>query len=181
MSIDWADLFVFTVSPLELFVRASVIYWFLFLVFRLILRRDVGAIGIADVLLLVLIADAAQNAMAAEYRSITDGLVLVSTIIGWNVFIDWLAYRYPLVRRLAQAPDLLLVRNGIILHRNLRRELMTVEDLMAKLREHGVEHIDEVRSARMEGDGTISVIQRKKMSPPSGGPEPDYPRGGGGG
>ena len=162
MSIDWAGLFEFTVSPLELFVRGTIIYWFLFLVFRLVLHRDVGAIGIADVLLLVLVADAAQNAMAAEYRSVTDGLILVSTIIGWNVVIDWLAYRFPLVRRLAQPPALLLVRDGAILRGNLRRELMTVDDLMAKLREHGVEHLGEVRAVRMEADGTISVIKRKK-------------------
>ena len=181
MSVDWASLFALTVSPLELFIRASTIYWFLFLIFRLILRRDVGAIGIADVLLLVLIADAAQNAMAADYRSISDGLVLVSTIIAWNVLIDWLAYRFPKLRRLAQAPEMLLVRDGTILYRNLQRELMTVDDLMAKLREHGVETVDEVRNVRMEGDGEISVVKRKKTSPPSGGPEPDYPRGGGGG
>ena len=162
MSIDWAGLFEFTVSPLELFVRGTIIYWFLFLVFRLVLHRDVGAIGIADVLLLVLVADAAQNAMAAEYRSVTDGLILVSTIIGWNVVIDWLAYRFPLVRRLAQPPALLLVRDGAILRGNLRRELMTVDDLMAKLREHGVEQLGEVRTVRMEADGTISVIKRKK-------------------
>ena len=162
MSVDWADLFAFTVSPLELFIRASIIYWFLFLVFRLILRRDVGAIGLADVLLLVLIADAAQNAMAADYRSVSDGLVLVSTIIGWNVFIDWLAYRFPAVRRLAQPPELLLVRKGTILHRNLKREMMTADDLMAKLREHGVENLEEVQAAHMEADGKISVIKGKK-------------------
>ena len=162
MSVDWASLFAFTVSPLELFIRASIIYWFLFLVFRLILRRDVGAIGLADVLLLVLIADAAQNAMAADYRSISDGLVLVSTIIGWNVFIDWLAFRFPAVRRLAQPPELLLVRNGTILQRNLKREMMTTHDLMAKLREHGVENLEEVRAAHMEADGKISVVKGKK-------------------
>ena len=162
MSVDWAELFSFSVAPLELFVRASVIYWFLFLSFRIILRRDVGAIGIADVLLVVLIADAAQNAMASDYRSISDGLALVGTIIGWNVLIDWLAYRFPLVRRLAQPPELLLVRDGTILRRNLRRELMTIDDLLAKLREKGVEDIGEVKSARMEGDGAISVVKRKK-------------------
>jgi len=162
MDVDWASLFTFSVSPLELFVRASVIYWSLFFIFRLVLHRDVGAIGIADVLLVVLIADAAQNAMASDYRSISDGLVLVGTIVGWNVFIDWLAYRYPVVRRLAQPPDLLLVREGTILHRNLRREMITVDDLLAKLREEGVENVAEVKSARMEGDGAISVIKRKK-------------------
>ena len=162
MDVDWAGLFTFTVAPLELFVRATIIYWFLFVVFRLILRRDVGSIGIADILLLVLIADAAQNAMSSDYRSVSDGLVLVSTIIGWNVLIDWLAFRFPLVRRLVQAPELLLVHRGAILHRNLRRELMTVDDLRAKLREQGVEDVREVKSARMESDGTISVVKRKK-------------------
>jgi uncharacterized membrane protein YcaP (DUF421 family) len=162
MSVDWAGLFTFSTSPFELVLRASVIYWLLFLSFRLILRRDVGAIGIADVLLVVLIADAAQNAMAADYRSISDGIVLVGTIIAWNVFIDWLAYRFPAIRRIAQPPELLLVREGMILHRNLRRELMTVDDLLAKLREKGVENVGDVKSARMEGDGAISVVKRKK-------------------
>jgi uncharacterized membrane protein YcaP (DUF421 family) len=162
MGVDWVGLFTFSTSPFELFLRASVIYWFLFLSFRLILRRDVGAIGIADVLLVVLIADAAQNAMAADYRSISDGLVLVGTIIAWNVCIDWLAYRFPAIRRVAQPPELLLMREGMILHRNLRRELMTVDDLLAKLREKGVENVGDVKSARMEGDGAISVVKRKK-------------------
>jgi uncharacterized membrane protein YcaP (DUF421 family) len=71
MDIDWHSLFTFSVAPLELVIRGSAVYWFLFLVFRLVLRRDVGAIGIADVLLLVLVADAAQNAMAGDYRSIS--------------------------------------------------------------------------------------------------------------
>ena len=84
MDVDWHALFAFSVPPLELIVRGSAIYWFLFLLFRLVLRRDIGAIGVADVLLLVLVADAAQNAMAGEYRSISDGILLVSTIIGWQ-------------------------------------------------------------------------------------------------
>jgi len=161
VNLDWSALFHAGVSPLELFIRGSVVYWFLFLVFRLVVRRDIGAVGIADVLLLVLIADAVQNAMAADYHSITDGIVLVSTIIGWSFAIDWLAYRFPVVRRLAQPPEMVLVRNGSILHRNLRRELMTIEDLMAKLRERGIEDLDQVRAAYMEADGTITVIQRR--------------------
>jgi uncharacterized membrane protein YcaP (DUF421 family) len=100
--------------------------------------------------------------MAADYRSISDGLVLVGTIIAWNVCIDWLAYRFPAIRRVAQPPELLLMREGMILHRNLRRELMTVDDLLAKLREKGVENVGDVKSARMEGDGAISVVKRKK-------------------
>jgi uncharacterized membrane protein YcaP (DUF421 family) len=155
---DWHALFALTISPLELFVRGSAVYWFLFAVFRVVLRRDIGAVGIADVLLVVLVADAAQNAMAGEYRSITDGLVLVSTIVGWNVAIDWLAYRVPPLRRIFEAQPLLLVRDGKILRRNLRREWITEDDLRAQLREQGVASLADVRAAYMESDGTVSVI-----------------------
>jgi len=160
MDTDWAGLFALTVSPLELFVRGSVVYWFLFAIFRVVLRRDMGAVAIADVLLVVLIADAAQNAMAGEYRSITDGVVLVSAIVGWNVAIDWLAYRVPAMRVVLEARRLPLVRDGKILHRNLRQEWITEEDLKAKLREQEVATLSEVRVAYMENDGAVSVITR---------------------
>jgi uncharacterized membrane protein YcaP (DUF421 family) len=96
--------------------------------------------------------------MAGEYRSITDGLVLVSTIVGWNVAIDWLAYRVPLLRRIFEAQPLLLVRDGKIQRRNLRREWITEDDLRGQLREQGVASVADVRVAYMESDGVVSVI-----------------------
>ena len=152
-------MFQLTVDPAELILRGTAMYWFLFLLFRFVLRRDVGAIGIADVLLLVLIADASQNAMAGGYESVTDGFILVATIAGWNWLLDFAAYRFPAVRRLLEAKPLPLVRNGRLLRRNLRREFITVDELMAKLREQGVEKLEQVKAATMESDGEISVIQ----------------------
>lgn len=166
IDIDWLLLFTFSVPPLELVVRGSAMYWFLFVVFRLVPRRDVGGIGVADVLLLVLVADAAQNAMAGDYRSISDGFVLVATIIGWNVAIDSAAFRFPALRRLVQPMETPLVRDGRILHRNLRRELMTVEDLLGMLREQGIENVAEVRAAYIESDGAVSVIKRRGGAAP---------------
>ena len=158
---DWGELFGLSVSPWELMVRGSAVYWFLVIVFRFVLRRDTGSVGIADILLLVIIADAAQNAMAGEYRSITDGLILVSTIIGWNVLIDWVCFKSPRLRRLFEPKELQLVRDGRILHRNLRQERISVEELMGKLRENGVEDVKEVKAAYIEPDGEISVIKKK--------------------
>ena len=152
-------LFGFTVAPIELLVRGSCIFWFLFLVFRFVLRRGVGAIGIADILVIVLIADASQNAMAGEYRSIPDGVVLISTIVGWNVLIDWSAYRFAPLARLLEPPPLLLVHHGRVLHRNLRSEFLTTDELMGKLRAKGVESLDEVKSARLESNGEVSVTR----------------------
>lgn len=155
---NWSELFGFGVAPWELILRGTLIYWFLFLTFRVILRRDTGTIGMADVLLLVLIADAAQNAMAGGYQSVSEGVVLVLTLIFWNVAIDYCAYRFPALRPLVEAPPLMLVERGRILHRNLRREFMSVDELMAKLREHGVDDVQRVKYALMESDGTVNVV-----------------------
>ena len=157
---DLASLFQISVSPLEIIVRGSAVYWFLFLLFRFVLRRDVGSMAMADVLLVVLIADAAQNAMAGGYDSITDGLLLVTTIGAWNYLLDWASYRFDAVRRIVEPPPLLLVDNGRLLRANLRRQLVTVEELRAKMREHGIERWAEVHKAYMESDGEISVLKR---------------------
>lgn len=162
--LDWQELFGFSVSPWELIVRGSAVYWFLLMVFRLMLRRDSGSVGMADILLLVIIADAAQNAMSGEYRSITDGLVLISTIIGWNVLIDSLSLRFPKVRRLFEPDEVLLIRDGRVFWRNLRRERIAEAELMAKLREQGVQDVKEVKAAFFEADGAISVIKKKPRS-----------------
>jgi uncharacterized membrane protein YcaP (DUF421 family) len=160
--VDLGELFVFSLPIGEIVLRGSVVYWFLFVLFRAVARRDIGAVGLADVLVVVIIADAAQNAMAGGYESISDGLVLISTIVFWNLAVDWLSYRFPWFRRLAQPGALLLVDRGRILHRNLRQELLSVDDLMAKLREKGVERPEQVKRACMESDGTITVIKRAR-------------------
>ena len=134
-----AALFRFGLDPLELVVRGSVMYWVLFLLFRFVLRRDTGSIGIADILLLVLVADASQNAMAGSYETVTDGIVLVATISGWNWLMDWASYHSRVVRGFIEPPPLVLVRHGRMLRRNMRREYVTVPELMARLREHGIE------------------------------------------
>jgi uncharacterized membrane protein YcaP (DUF421 family) len=158
--IDLSELFGFSLPIAEIILRGTAVYWFLFLLFRVIVRRDIGAVGLADVLLLVIIADAAQNAMAGGYETVSDGLVLISTIVFWNMAVDWLSYRFPRFRDLAQPRTLLLIDRGRILHRNLRQEMISMEDLVAKLREQGVERPDEVKRAYMESDGTITVIKR---------------------
>ena len=156
---DLHALFTFGVDPLELIVRGSAVYWFLFLLIRFVMRRDAGSLGIADILLLVLIADASQNAMAGTYETVADGFVLVATLVAWNWLVDWASFRWNAVRRLAEPPPLVLVRRGRILARNLRREYVTVPELMAGLREQGVDKLADVKMARMEPDGSISVIR----------------------
>lgn len=159
--VDWAGLFGLSMPVLEIIVRGSAIYWFLFCIFRFLIRRDVGSVGIADILILVLVADASQNAMAGEYKSIADGMVLIATLIFWNMLLDWLAFRFPAFRRLAEPDTLVLVRNGKIVLRNLRREFITEDELWAQLRKAGVERLDQVRIVTLEADGNFSVIRNE--------------------
>ncbi|RJF99105.1 DUF421 domain-containing protein [Noviherbaspirillum saxi] len=160
-SIDWGELFGLSVPLAELIVRGTTMYWFLFVMFRFVVRRDVGAIGIADVLILVIVADAAQNAMSGEYTSVTDGMALVTTLIGWNLLLDWACFRYPRIRRLVQPRPLALVKGGRLLRQNMRKEFITEEELWSRLRQGGVESLNDVKAVYMETDGEISVIKRQ--------------------
>ncbi len=152
-------LFGVTTSPIEIVIRGTAVYWFLFLIFRFVLRRDIGSVTIADVLVLILIADASQNAMAGEYRTLSEGALLISTIVARNYALDWASFRWPWLSRLISPPPLLLVRHGRVLQRNLQQELITTDELLSKLRSQGVEDVSKVRKAYMEPDGSISVLK----------------------
>lgn len=155
---QFRELFSFSLPVWEIVVRGSVIYLSLVLLFRFMVRRDIGAVGIADLLVLVLIADASQNAMAGEYRTLADGLVLICTLLGWNLMLDWAAFRFPRMRRFLESDKLLLIDHGKLKRRNMRKEFITEEELLAKLRGYGIENIGQVKRAYLENDGEITVI-----------------------
>jgi uncharacterized membrane protein YcaP (DUF421 family) len=157
--VNWPEIFLPVHSLVEIVVRGSLTYIMLFLVLRFLLKRQTGVIGIADLLVVVLIADAAQNAMAAEYKSITEGVILVGTITFWNFAVDWLGYQFPRFRWLTRPSPLCLIRDGRMIRRNMRKEFITDEELMAQLRKQGVERAEDVKEAYIEGDGRISVVK----------------------
>ena len=157
-NIDWQKVIVPDTPVLEIFLRGTLVYLALFALLRFVLKRETGTVGITDLLVVVLIADAAQNAMAGEYTSIPDGLLLVATIIFWSYALNWLGYRFPFLRPFVHPPPLLLVKDGRILYRNMRQELITKEELMSHIRQQGLDDLSQVRAAYIEGDGRISVI-----------------------
>ena len=163
MQIDWRAVFIPSIHVGEIFLRGSLIYLLLFLLLR-IFRRQAGALGLSDLLVVVLIADAAQNAMASEYKSITEGAVLVGTIFFWDYFLDWLGFRIPFLRRLLRPRALLLIENGRLVRRNMRQEMITAEELMGQLREEGLDRVEDVSKCYLEGDGRISVIKKESKT-----------------
>lgn len=160
MSVDWAQLFTPEHSLIEIFVRGTITYVGLFAILRFFLKRQSGVIGIADLLVIVLIADAAQNAMANEYKSLTEGALLVLTIVFWNFALDWLGYHFAFFQRFTRPPPLMLIEDGRLLRRNMRQEMITTDELMSQLRQQGIEDPGKVKKAYIEGDGRISIICR---------------------
>ncbi|MGM9480255.1 DUF421 domain-containing protein [Roseateles sp. NT4] len=155
---DFAELFAIHVSPLELIARGTLMYWFLLLIFRFVLRRDPGSLGVADILLVVIIADASQNGMSGSYQTVAEGFILVGTLVFWNYVLDWASFRWEAVHKLTEPDPLQLVKDGQMLMRNLRKEFLTREDVEAQLRQAGIDDVSKVRAAFLEGDGKLSVL-----------------------
>ena len=164
---NWSKIFLPDVPVLEIVSRGSVVFLALFTLLRVILKRQSSQLGIRDLLVIVLIADASQNAMAGQYHSVGDGLILVATIIFWSFAIDWLEYHIPFFTRILQPAPLLLVKNGRLLRNNLHKELISLEELRGQLRLQGIEDISQVKQALLESDGRISVVRRTESEQPS--------------
>lgn len=157
--VDWSSVLSFDTPVLETVVRGTLTYLALLVLLRVVSRREIGAMGMADVLVVVLIADAAQNAMAGDYKTVPDGVLLVAVILGWAWLVDWLGYRFSVVERLVKPRRLTLVRKGRMQRKNMAREHVTEDDVWSQLRLHGVKELREVDLACLEPDGRVSVLK----------------------
>lgn len=157
---NWSEMIYPSGTILEVVIRGSVMYLSLFIFMRVILKRQSGSLGTTDLLLITLLADASQNGMAGEYRSLPEGIALVLTIIAWNLALNWLSFHSTIMRKLIEPRPLPLIHNGKMLRRNMRHELITVEELHGQLREEGIDDISKVALATIESDGQISVVKR---------------------
>ena len=155
--IDWRSMFVPTESILEIVIRGTIMYLAMYFLLR-IFRRQSGNIGIADLLVIVVIADAAQNGMAGDSKSITEAVILIFTIILWDFFFDWLGYRSVFVGKLLTPKPLLLVEDGKVIKSNLEKEFITEEELMSHIRQEGQADLSKVKKFYLESNGHFSML-----------------------
>jgi len=146
-----------TESIFEVVIRGTIMYIGMFALLR-VFRRQAGSVGIADLLVIVVIADAAQNGMAGDSRSITEALILIATIVLWDWFFDYLGFKSPFWERILQPQPLLLIQNGEIIQKNLDQEMIKEDDLLAQLREEGIDDFSRVRKCYLESNGHFSVL-----------------------
>ena len=154
---DWNSMFSPSLSLFEVFFRGTLMYLFILLLLRVV-RRESGSISVADVLVLVLIADAAQNGMAGEYTSLTEGMLVVLTILFWTAVVDWASYHIESIGKLLHPQPVELVRDGVILRKNMRQNMITQEELMTFVRQAGTDDLARVKNANLEGNGEVSIV-----------------------
>ncbi|GIJ23076.1 DUF421 domain-containing protein [Micromonospora lutea] len=159
---DWGAMFTPTVPLLEIFIRGTVTFLSVLLLMRLTGQREAGGLGITDVLLVVLVAQAAASGLVGETSSIVDGILLVATIVGWSVALDAASYRWPHLARLIKPHPRILINNGRLNRRLMHREFMTRQEVLSQLRLHGIEELSEVQRAYLEPNGMISVVRRNQ-------------------
>lgn len=155
----WEGVFLLETPLLELIVRGSLLYFGILIFMRLMPRRSGGDLATMDLIFVVLIANSAANALG-DYTSVMDGFVLILVLMGWDWAVNFLSYRIAFVERLISSPPLPIVRDGELLYRNLRREYITEEELLSHLRQQGIERVEDVKAAYVEGQGRITAIAR---------------------
>ena len=159
LRVDWQSVFVPTESLLEIIIRGTIMYLAIFALMR-IFRRQAGSFSIADLIVVVVIADAAQNGMAGDSKSVTEALLLIGTIIFWDFFLDWLGFKSKFFRKILEPEKLKVIEDGKFLRENMRKEMITGEELSSQMREQGIEDLAEVKVAYLESDGHFSFIKK---------------------
>ena len=153
---------MFTWAPsalLGIAVRAAIVYALLLVGIRLAGKREIGQLTPFDLVVLLLISNAVQNAMTGPDTSVTGGAVAAATLLLLNAGVAILRQRSWRVQRFVEGIPLPLISHGEILVANLAREHLTRDELLAALREHEVADPQQVALAMLEVDGSISVIR----------------------
>lgn len=146
-------------------VRAAVVYAAVLALLRLGGKRQVGQMGAADLVALLLISNAVQNSMNGGDNSITGGLILAGVIILLSVALDYATFKSKRLENLVEGAPRLLVHRGRLLEDNLAKERLSAHDLRIRLRHQGVHSVDEVEQAVLESDGALSIIRKADLPP----------------
>ena len=145
-------------TSLEIILRTVLVYLVILVGLRLSGKREIGQMTVFDLVVLLLISNAVQNAMVGPDTSLTGGILAAVVLLVVNLLISRLRLTSPRMRRWVEGTPTLLILHGKIIDEHLRREGIDEESLMAAVREHGVAEISGVEMGVLEIDGSISVL-----------------------
>jgi uncharacterized membrane protein YcaP (DUF421 family) len=147
---------------MDLALRSIVVFFFVFLLMRIVGRRELSSLEPFDLILLVVLGDSVQQALTQDDYSVTGAFIVVSTIAGLQVFMSYLNFRVPRLRAVIDGEPIVIVQDGTVIERNARRERLTVEDIAEAARTQQIASLDDVKWAVLETSGELSFIQKQK-------------------
>lgn len=147
-------------TALFIVARCAIVYVLLLVLLRVAGKREVGQMTPFDLVVLLLISNAVQNAMTGPDDTLAGGIVAATTLIGISLLFSRVSLRSERLRRIIDGTPTVLVCHGEVFHQNLRKEGMTYSELLAALREHECQSLEHVELAMLEIDGEVSVIRR---------------------
>jgi uncharacterized membrane protein YcaP (DUF421 family) len=134
------------------------VYLFIVIAIRIFGKKELAQLSVVDLVFILLISNAVQNAMVGPDSTLLGGLVAATTLFIVNYTLKYLQYRFPKFSKVVQGETIMLVYQGKILDEHMRRAKISTDELLEAVREHGVKSIEDVDLAILEVDGSISVL-----------------------
>ena len=147
---------------MDLAVRSAVIFFFVFLLMRLVGRRELSSLEPFDLILLVVLGDSVQQAVTQDDYSVTGAFIVVSTIALLQVFLSYLNFRVPRLRPIINGEPIVVVQDGKVIEGNARRERLTLDDIAEAARLQSIASLEDVQWAVLETSGELSFIEKQK-------------------
>jgi uncharacterized membrane protein YcaP (DUF421 family) len=145
---------------MDIVIRAAVVFAFLYVLMRMLGRRELSSMEPFDIILLVVIGDLVQNGVTQSDYSVTGALLAVSTIALLTVLVSWSSFRFRRLRPVLAGEPIVLVEDGKVIKVNLRRQRLTVEEIESEARLEQIKSLGEVRWAILETNGRISFVEK---------------------
>jgi uncharacterized membrane protein YcaP (DUF421 family) len=144
----------------DLVLRATAIFFFIYLVTRVVGRRELSSLEPFDLILLIVIGDLVQQGVTQSDYSVTGAMTVIATFAGLTVLVGFVNFKFRRLRLILDGEPIVLILDGEVIESNLRRERMSRDELEAAARVQQVESLSDVRLAVLETGGVLSVIPR---------------------
>ena len=148
-------------SYLHIILSTSAVFFFIMIVFRIFGKTELAQLSITDLVFVLLISNAVQNAMVGPDTSLLGGLVAASVLFFINMVLKRIKYRFPIFKKFMDGEPIILVYKGVINTANCRKVGITEDEILETIREHGSDSVDEVNSVILEADGNISMVSNE--------------------
>ena len=145
---------------MDIALRGIALYCFLYLLTRVIGRRELSSLEPFDLILLIILGDAVQQGLTQDDYSVTGAMIAIGAIATMQVFTSYLSFRFPRMRPVLDGAPIIIVEEGKPIEANLKRERLTIEELMSEARTQQIESLDDIKWAVLETSGKISFIEK---------------------